>query len=412
METTPAKPTGLTASTDDGEVGLLWDDPDDTTITGYDYAQSTDGGDSFDDWQAMSSDSVENDNYTVSGLTNGTGYTFKIRASNANGDGPESDAVSATPIARPIRPASPTASGGNRAILISWHYLSNRYVAGYQYQATPVGENFLAGEIGDITQWDSGPDTFGVVMSSTTISTATSHDGELVPSTSYQVRIQSYVYNNSGVRLTSPWSTTINATPYGPKPAKPTGLYPFTDDSQISLLWHSPVDNTITSYQYALSTDGGESFDDWQDMTALAVKYKSYLLTGLTNGTEYTIKIRAVNDDGDSPESDTVSGTPIATPSRPTGLSATGGNGVISITWDDPENTDIVGCPASTIFAGWRQSVLPVHLLGLAPLLGSIGPVAGDVKLQDDGVVHDPVNRRGGGHGVGEDALPLREDQV
>ena len=71
-----------------------------------------------------------------------------------------------------------------------------------------------------------------------------------------------------------------------------------------------------------------------------------------------------------------------------------------------------VGCPASTIFAGWRQSVLPVHLLGLAPLLGSVGPVAGDVKLQDDGVVHDPVNRRGGGHGVGKDALPLREDQV
>ena len=69
-------------------------------------------------------------------------------------------------------------------------------------------------------------------------------------------------------------------------------------------------------------------------------------------------------------------------------------------------------CPASTIFAGWRQSVLPVHLLGLDALLGSVGPVAGDVKLEDDGVVHDPVNRRGGGHGVGKDALPLREDQV
>ena len=46
------------------------------------------------------------------------------------------------------------------------------------------------------------------------------------------------------------------------------------------------------------------------------------------------------------------------------------------------------------------------------PLLGRIGAVAGDVKLQDDGVVHDPVNRRGGGHGVGKDAFPLREDQV
>ena len=69
---------------------------------------------------------------------------------------------------------------------------------------------------------------------------------------------------------------------------------------------------------------------------------------------------------------------------------------------------DIVrqNCSASTIFAGWRQSVLPVHLLGLDALLGCVGAVAGDVKLQDDGVVHHPVNRRGGGHGVGKDAFP------
>ena len=69
-------------------------------------------------------------------------------------------------------------------------------------------------------------------------------------------------------------------------------------------------------------------------------------------------------------------------------------------------------CPASTIFAGWRQSVLPVHLLGLDALLGCVGAVAGDVKLQDDGVMDHPVNRRGGGHGVGKDAFPLRENQV
>ena len=58
------------------------------------------------------------------------------------------------------------------------------------------------------------------------------------------------------------------------------------------------------------------------------------------------------------------------------------------------------------------HSVLPVHLLGLASLLGSVGAVAGHIKLQDDGVMDHPVNRRRGGHGVGEDALLLREDQV
>ena len=41
------------------------------------------------------------------------------------------------------------------------------------------------------------------------------------------------------------------------------------------------------------------------------------------------------------------------------------------------EGMSVRECPASTIFAGWRQSVLPVHLLGLDALLGSVGPVAG-----------------------------------
>ena len=48
----------------------------------------------------------------------------------------------------------------------------------------------------------------------------------------------------------------------------------------------------------------------------------------------------------------------------------------------------------------------------MTSLSGCISPVAGGVEFEDDGMVGHPVNRRGGGHGVGEDALPLREDQV
>ena len=47
-----------------------------------------------------------------------------------------------------------------------------------------------------------------------------------------------------------------------------------------------------------------------------------------------------------------------------------------------------------------------------AALVGRVGAVAWDVEFQDDGVMHHPVNRSGGGHGIGKDALPLREHQV
>ena len=74
---------------------------------------------------------------------------------------------------------------------------------------------------------------------------------------------------------------------------------------------------------------------------------------------------------------------------------------------------NIRGVPRQAFLPIWRQLDLPVHLLLiLTPLLGSVGPVAGDVKLEDDGVMHHPVDGRSGGHGVGEDALPLGEDQV
>ena len=68
--------------------------------------------------------------------------------------------------------------------------------------------------------------------------------------------------------------------------------------------------------------------------------------------------------------------------------------------------------PRQAFLPIWRLLFWLVYLLFLTPLLGGVSPVAGYVKLQDDGVIHHPVAGCGGGHGVGEDALPLGEDQV
>ena len=63
-------------------------------------------------------------------------------------------------------------------------------------------------------------------------------------------------------------------------------------------------------------------------------------------------------------------------------------------------------------FCRFRQLFLPVHPLFLTALLGHSGAVAGDVEFQDDRVVDHPVDGRRRGHWVGEDVLPLGEDQV
>ena len=98
--TAPAKPTGLTAAAGDTEVTLRWNNPGDSSITSYDY--SVDSG----TWTAVPSSDATTVTYTVTNLTNGTAYTFKVRAVNANGNSPASDSATATP----VDPATPTAT--------------------------------------------------------------------------------------------------------------------------------------------------------------------------------------------------------------------------------------------------------------------------------------------------------------
>ena len=106
----PAKPTGLTATAKNEQVGLAWADPNDATITGYQFQQKAGDG-NYGAWTDIPDSAPGEANatsYTVTRLKNGTAYAFRIRAVNAAGNGPQSDAATATPSAPARIPTSGT----------------------------------------------------------------------------------------------------------------------------------------------------------------------------------------------------------------------------------------------------------------------------------------------------------------
>lgn len=88
----PVAPTGLTPTAGDAQITLTWTDPENSTITSYDY--SSDGGTT---WNAIANSGATTTSYTVTSLTNGTAYAIQLRAVNAEGDGAAATAASATP---------------------------------------------------------------------------------------------------------------------------------------------------------------------------------------------------------------------------------------------------------------------------------------------------------------------------
>ena len=112
----PAAPANLEASAGVREVTLEWDDPGDAAITVYQlkYAHGTTV---VQDWSDIAGTSATTTSHEVTGLTNGTAYTFELRAKATDAPG-ESSEVTATPV--PAAPASFEASVGVGEVTLEW----------------------------------------------------------------------------------------------------------------------------------------------------------------------------------------------------------------------------------------------------------------------------------------------------
>ncbi len=113
-------------------------------------------------------------------------------------------------------------------------------------------------------------------------------------------------------------------------PATPTALTATAANALVNLTWNAS--SAATGYYVKRSTTSGA---ENQIATASTTSYSD---NNVTNGTKYYYVVSAYNSYGQSVNSAEVNATPVAppppvTPAAPTGLTASGGNGQVSLSW-------------------------------------------------------------------------------
>ena len=243
---------------------------------------------------------------TVTGLTNGTPYTFTVIASNAAGPGPASDpsgAITPNP-GPPLAPAGVTAVRGDTSASVSWTApdANGSPITGYTVTSSTGGRTCT---------WSTGP------LSCTVTG--------LTNGTAYTFTV--HATNGLGIGPASAASNSV--TPAG-HPLKPTNVAGTPYNQSVLVSWQAAPGNgsPITGYTVT-STPGGK--------TCTTTGALSCTVTGLANGTPYTFTVRATNSIGDGPESDpSAAATPWPVPDAPTVLSAIGLDGSAVVTWAAP----------------------------------------------------------------------------
>ena len=277
----PGAPTEVTASADDGEATISWTAPASnggSPVTAYTVTSSH-----GDTWETSGT------SLTVTGLTNGIGYTFTVQARNWVGAGPWSlPSAVVVPLGVPDSPGSLLAIPGNRTVALSW-------AAPADDGGTPItGYTVRA-----YTYIDSVEDWVVVATQSVSEAVTTAAITGLANGTEYVFEVTASNAVGEG------WEAYAVSVP-STVPDAVTGVVAVAGDRQVTVSWSAPQSDggsPITGYTVTSSSGGS-----W------ATSNTSLIVTGLVNGQEYSFTVAAKNAAGAGPTSQA---SPRVTPQPP-----------------------------------------------------------------------------------------------
>jgi hypothetical protein len=293
---------------------------------------------------------------TVTGLTPGTTYDFKVVAFNLYGEGNDSNIASAIPYTMPDPPVLNTLTPLLASLQIDWTAPVN---TGY---TTLTGFYVLYGT-------DPTPNLqFGGLYAPSTTSMIITG---LTPGVRYNVSVLAV---NAAGNSTMP--TPLSAIPYtfSDPPVLNTAV---ANISKVILTWTSPVNTGFTDlvgYKvfYGIASPPTTQFGGVLSNTTLTVD-----VTGLTPGILYYFAVVAVNAAGDSVYSNILSATPYTFPTAPVLSTVTAGLDLATLVWTAPTSdgfSPLIGYKVfygttsnpTTLFGSVGPSILTVDVTGLA----------------------------------------------
>ena len=320
----PSAPTSVNGTPGNTNVALYWSAPSNTgttSISNYvvQYATSP-----YSSWTSAPECTGTSTSCTVTGLTNGTTYEFEVAAVNSIGQGAfSSPPAPVTPTGPPGAPNITTVTPSDGSLTLAFSAASSSLaITDYQYS------------LNGGTTWISG----GVTASPLTISGLTN-------GTLYSVELRA-VSSAGGGASSSPASGTPSALPGAPTI---TAITPGGDgvSLQVAFVPGYTGGSPITSYQYATSVGAGTTtFGAW---TTASGTTSPITITGLTNGTTYSVELRALNTNGAGPGSVYQVGVTLTAANAPTITAITPSDSALSVTYAPFTSSTDGGSPVSGV---------------------------------------------------------------